>query len=214
MKGALFLRSARSFFAGHAAQARRARRDRPQHAAHDGCLRDRRLGLIGTPGTAGFISKWYLAVGALERGWWPLVFLIVASSLIAVVYVGRVVEVAYFRRAIRGRQTAKDPPASMLLPMLLLGAATVYFGIDTTDGRHCRQGGRGLLVGGLSDAAPDAGASSSPRSSAPSRARADPAVPPRPNLRESVTLATARPCFSSCSACCRRCSPAAGRRPG
>ena len=24
------------------------------------------LGIIGTPGTAGFISKWYLAVGALD----------------------------------------------------------------------------------------------------------------------------------------------------
>lgn len=26
------------------------------------------------PGTVGFISKWYLAVGALDKGWWVLVF--------------------------------------------------------------------------------------------------------------------------------------------
>ena len=89
------------------------------------------LGIIGTPGTAGFISKWYLAVGALDRGWWPLVFLIVASSLISVVYIGRVVEVAYFRTPSGACQAAKDPPLNMLLPILLLGAATVYFGIDT-----------------------------------------------------------------------------------
>ena len=38
------------------------------------------LAIIGTPGTAGFISKWYLAVGAFQKGWWPLVFLILASS--------------------------------------------------------------------------------------------------------------------------------------
>jgi multicomponent Na+:H+ antiporter subunit D len=89
------------------------------------------LGIIGTPGTAGFVSKWYLAVGALDRGWWPLVFLIVASSLISVVYIGRVVEVAYFRTPSKICLGATDPPLNMLLPILLLGAATVYFGIDT-----------------------------------------------------------------------------------
>jgi multicomponent Na+:H+ antiporter subunit D len=89
------------------------------------------LGIIGTPGTAGFISKWYLAVGALDKGWWPLVFPIVASSLISVVYIGRVVEVAYFRPPSGVCKTAKDPPLNMLLPILLLAAATIYFGIDT-----------------------------------------------------------------------------------
>ena len=61
------------------------------------------FGLVGTPGTAGFISKWYLAVGALDKGWWPLVFLIVASSLIALVYVGRVLEVAWLREPVAAR---------------------------------------------------------------------------------------------------------------
>ena len=51
------------------------------------------MSLVGVPLTAGFISKYYLAVGALEKGWWWLVFLLVASSLIAVVYIGRVVEI-------------------------------------------------------------------------------------------------------------------------
>ena len=88
-------------------------------------------GLIGVPGTAGFISKWYLAVGALERGWWPLVFLIVASSLIAVLYIGRVVEVAWFREPSAVAAKATDPPLSMLLPMFVLAAATLYFGFET-----------------------------------------------------------------------------------
>ncbi|MDH3740765.1 MAG: monovalent cation/H+ antiporter subunit D family protein, partial [Hyphomicrobiales bacterium] len=44
------------------------------------------LALIGVPGTAGFITKWYLVLGAMERGWWWLAFLIVASSVIAVIY--------------------------------------------------------------------------------------------------------------------------------
>ena len=55
------------------------------------------LSLIGVPGTAGFVSKWYLVLAALEQGAWWLEFVIVLSSLLAVVYVWRVVEVAYFR---------------------------------------------------------------------------------------------------------------------
>jgi multicomponent Na+:H+ antiporter subunit D len=41
------------------------------------------LSLIGVPGTAGFISKWYLITGALERGMWWVVAAVVVSSIIA-----------------------------------------------------------------------------------------------------------------------------------
>ena len=69
------------------------------------------LAIIGTPGTAGFISKWYLAVGAFQKGWWPLVFLILASSMLAMVYIGRVVEVAWFREPLALAQKAQGPAA-------------------------------------------------------------------------------------------------------
>ncbi|HXF52604.1 MAG TPA: monovalent cation/H+ antiporter subunit D family protein [Hyphomicrobiaceae bacterium] len=107
------------------------------------------LGIIGTPGTVGFISKWYLAVGALDNGWWPLVFLIVASSLISVVYIGRVVEVAYFRPASGVSELAKDPPLSMLIPILFLAAASIYFGIDTELSAGLASKAAEALVGGL-----------------------------------------------------------------
>jgi multicomponent Na+:H+ antiporter subunit D len=89
------------------------------------------LGLIGTPGTSGFISKWYLAIGALDHGWWVLVFLIMGSSLLALVYVGRVLEVAWLRKPCPQIAHASDPPLSLLLPLLALAAATIYFGINT-----------------------------------------------------------------------------------
>jgi multicomponent Na+:H+ antiporter subunit D len=89
------------------------------------------LALVGTPGTSGFISKWYLAIGALDRGSWLLVFLIVASSAIALVYVGRVLEAVWFRPPSERIAHVSDPPLSMLLPIVVLAAATVYFGFDT-----------------------------------------------------------------------------------
>jgi multicomponent Na+:H+ antiporter subunit D len=89
------------------------------------------LSIIGAPGTVGFVSKWYLGLGAFEQGWWWLAFLLVASSLISVIYIGRVVEVAWFRPVGPAARNATEPPLSMLIPTLVLAAATIYFGIDT-----------------------------------------------------------------------------------
>jgi len=87
--------------------------------------------LIGTPGTAGFISKYYLAVGALDKGWWWLVFIIVISSFIAVIYVGKMVEAIWFKEPSDIAIQATDPPLSMLLPIIVLSVAVIWFGFDT-----------------------------------------------------------------------------------
>jgi len=106
------------------------------------------LSLIGIPGTAGFISKYYLIVGAYEA-WWPLTFLIVASSLIALVYIGRIVEVAYFRPVSDAVACAKDPPLMMLVPILTLAFASIYFGIDTQLSAGVASRIAEMLLGGL-----------------------------------------------------------------
>jgi multicomponent Na+:H+ antiporter subunit D len=90
------------------------------------------LSLIGIPGTAGFISKWYLLLAALEQGQWWLVFVVVGSSLLAVVYVWRFVEAAYFRECNDAIPVTRSVPWSMGVPAAILVAATVYFGIDTS----------------------------------------------------------------------------------
>lgn len=89
------------------------------------------LSLIGVPGTAGFISKWYLILAALEKGQFWLVGAILLSSLLAVAYVWRFVEVAYFRAPPAGFEK-REAPLSMLIPALLLVAATIWFGLDTS----------------------------------------------------------------------------------
>ena len=87
--------------------------------------------MLGVPGTVGFVSKWYLALGALEFGAWWIVALLVISSLLVLAYMGRVVEVAYFRPRPDGAATLQDPPKIMLLMAWLLIAGCVYFGIST-----------------------------------------------------------------------------------
>jgi multicomponent Na+:H+ antiporter subunit D len=89
------------------------------------------LGLIGVPGTAGFVSKYYLIVGAAEAGYWPLVLAIVFSSLLAVVYIGRVIEVAWFRAPEGASYDPRDTPLEMVAITWVLALATVYFGLQT-----------------------------------------------------------------------------------
>ena len=57
--------------------------------------------------------------------------MIVVSSLIAVVYVGRIVEVAWFREPASTAAAEPDLPIEMVAVTWLLTAATIYFGIDT-----------------------------------------------------------------------------------
>ena len=108
------------------------------------------LGLIGTPGTVGFISKWYLALGALDIDSWLLVFALVLSSLVAVIYVGRVVEVVWFREpSSKAVIEARDPPLSMLVPLIALAASVIYFGIEPSLSAGLAGRAAELLIGGL-----------------------------------------------------------------
>ena len=89
------------------------------------------LSLIGVPGTAGFISKWYLVLAALERSNWIAAIVILAGSLIAVIYMWKLVEVLFFRSAPQSDAAVKEVPLSLLVPMWLLVAANLYFGFNT-----------------------------------------------------------------------------------
>jgi multicomponent Na+:H+ antiporter subunit D len=103
------------------------------------------LAMIGIPPTAGFFSKWYLLLGALEAGnaWW--FGIIIVSSLLTAIYFFRAVEMIY-RDAGPGADApasagapapggppptdaASDPPASMLAPILILAGAVLVAGL-------------------------------------------------------------------------------------
>jgi len=90
------------------------------------------LSLIGVPLTTGFVSKWSLVDAALIDGRWPLAGLILVSSLIALVYVWRVVETVYFQPVAARMRGVREAPAAMLIPTWVLIAGNLYFGIDAS----------------------------------------------------------------------------------
>ena len=89
------------------------------------------LSLIGVPFTVGFVSKWYLVQAALEQGMWPVAAVVMVGSLMALVYIWKVVEVAYFQAADPDHQI-REAPLSMLVPTWVLVLASFYFGIDAS----------------------------------------------------------------------------------
>lgn len=107
------------------------------------------LGLIGVPMTCGFVSKWMLLTAVLETDSWPVAVLMLLSSLLALVYVWRVVEVLYFSEEVSDKaKNAKEAPLSMLIPMYVVIAATIVFGVWTDYSAFFAQLAASALMGG------------------------------------------------------------------
>ncbi|MDT8437629.1 MAG: monovalent cation/H+ antiporter subunit D family protein [Wenzhouxiangellaceae bacterium] len=89
------------------------------------------LSMIGVPLTAGFVSKWYLILAAFDADKAWLVALIVITSLMAIYYIWRVVEVAWFSERPADREIVREAPLALLIPVWIAVAANFWFGIDT-----------------------------------------------------------------------------------
>jgi len=108
------------------------------------------LGLIGVPLTPGFVSKWYLVQAALERGdtlGYVLTVSMLISSLFAVIYIWRVVEIAYFRPAPEG-SLKQEAPLSLIIPCWIFIGAGIYFSIDTSVSVGLAEQAASFLMGG------------------------------------------------------------------
>lgn len=88
------------------------------------------LGLIGVPMTAGFISKWALLTALMQSEQWTLVVVMLVSSLLAVGYVWRMVEIIYFKPATEQTMTVREAPITMVGLTGLLAALTILFGLQ------------------------------------------------------------------------------------
>lgn len=87
------------------------------------------LSLVGFPLTAGFISKWYLATAAIDAGIWPLVLVILVGSLLALVYIWRLIEALYVQKPTKDAESKCEAPLSLVIPAWILVAGSIYFGI-------------------------------------------------------------------------------------
>ncbi|KHE91709.1 MAG: monovalent cation/H+ antiporter subunit D family protein [Candidatus Scalindua rubra] len=104
------------------------------------------LSLMGVPLTVGFVSKWYIAIGALNAGMGYLIPVIITGSLLSAVYIWRIIVNIYFPdelpepellytdggTEITDNDTYSEAPWSMLAPTMVLAVLCIYFGISAT----------------------------------------------------------------------------------
>ncbi|MGA1874027.1 MAG: proton-conducting transporter membrane subunit [bacterium] len=104
------------------------------------CFTMAALSMIGLPPFNGFISKWFLAIGALDAvkiGSYGLgvgilaVGTLILSSFMNLIYYGPIVYNAWFGEEEIPNQNEKgqDPKPAMMVPILLLAAGTLIFGL-------------------------------------------------------------------------------------
>jgi multicomponent Na+:H+ antiporter subunit D len=88
------------------------------------------LSVIGLPPLGGFVSKWYLALGALDRDAVWVVVVLLVSSLLNIFYLLPVAVTAFFRT----EETEDDPgmqeaPVACVVPLALtaVGCFALFF---------------------------------------------------------------------------------------
>ncbi|MEM7766582.1 MAG: monovalent cation/H+ antiporter subunit D family protein [Pseudomonadota bacterium] len=90
------------------------------------------MSLIGIPLTAGFQSKIQLLAASYDAGWWWAVAVILFSSVLAVIYMGRILEAVFFKTPDNPRKVRQEAPVVLLVPLWVLALANVWFGVDAS----------------------------------------------------------------------------------
>ena len=93
------------------------------------------LSMIGIPPFAGFFSKWYLALGAVNKGYYIYVLVLVISSLLNAVYFFKLLEQIYMNKETKihrfhpFKSDDERLPLTMKMPILITAAAIILIGI-------------------------------------------------------------------------------------
>ena len=89
------------------------------------------LSMIGAPPVAGFVTKWYLLVGAMEAHQVGILLILITSTVLNVGYFAPVTYKAFFGKRPEGEVYTgmKEAPLSMLIPILIAVTISVIIGI-------------------------------------------------------------------------------------
>ena len=97
------------------------------------------LSMIGVPPTAGFFSKWYLILGAIDAGRYHFMVALLVSSLVNAILFFKVIEIAYFEPKVdhHGGEAETviidEAPLSMLVPLIIVALSLIVIGLYSGD---------------------------------------------------------------------------------
>ena len=90
------------------------------------------LSIVGLPPSAGFMAKWHILWGAVERGRYAFLAMALAGTLLSAAYLFRVVYILFFMGPPGPRPPRDEVPATMWAPTLILALGTLFFGVFAT----------------------------------------------------------------------------------
>ena len=104
----------------------------------------------------GFVSKWQLLQAAIEQQQWAMLVIIIIGSLMAIVYMWKLIEVLYFQQQTKirvqdvqsGSERFSHSPFSMTAALWILSFMCIYFGIFTDFSMDTAQSAVNLLFAG------------------------------------------------------------------
>src|SRR5439155_10022991 len=88
------------------------------------------LSIVGIPLTSGFVSKWYLALGAVDRHSPTLLGVLLVSSLLSATYLGEILYKAYFEfeKESPAHEEVREVPW-IVAPLVISSAASLLLGL-------------------------------------------------------------------------------------
>lgn len=87
------------------------------------------LSLAGVPPFSGFTSKWIIYEAAMENGQVFLAILSLIGSVLSMAYFVKFMHSAFFGVPSKNSENVKEAPLTMLIPMGVLSALSIVFGI-------------------------------------------------------------------------------------
>ena len=91
------------------------------------------LSIIGIPPAAGFVTKYFLAIGSIQAGWLVVFFVLLVSTLLSAAYYLRVIRTAFFGAP---QENVTHPIGEVsyfiVAPMMLTAAISILLGILPT----------------------------------------------------------------------------------
>ncbi|NOY84775.1 MAG: monovalent cation/H+ antiporter subunit D family protein [Nitrospirae bacterium] len=102
------------------------------------------LSMIGVPPSGGFLSKWFLSLGAIEANQVPIVFVLLVSGLLNAIYFLPIVHRAFFKvpdeeltlalagdkdGVVLGAESSFKEPMFCVIPLCITAATSILLGI-------------------------------------------------------------------------------------
>ncbi|NLT94349.1 MAG: monovalent cation/H+ antiporter subunit D family protein [Clostridia bacterium] len=93
------------------------------------------LGIAGVPFIVGFISKWNIALGALQTGQWLYIVVLIASAMLASTYLLPLGYLGFFKKSDKFTHYG-EARKDMLIPIVITATFSIVLGILPNFGAH------------------------------------------------------------------------------